>query len=103
MSVLLMLQKKINSSNITTPKIFGRTQSLMCLNRDDGTVIVDTANKQVKEIYEMLDVAIPTSFKLAEFKNDLITMLKEEECPPEKDDKKNKNKDKPIDVKKTST
>jgi hypothetical protein len=55
-------------SGISTCKLFGRTQSLMCTKKRDGTVIVEVANKQAREFYQTLKVKVPSSVDLSEFK-----------------------------------
>jgi len=65
---LLQLRKLLAESGISTCRLFGRTQSLMCTKKRDGTVIVEVANKQAREFYQTLKVKVPSSVDLAEFK-----------------------------------
>ena len=65
---LLQLRKLLAKSGISTCKLFGRTQSLMCTKKRDGTVIVEVANKQAREFYQTLKVKVPSSVDLSEFK-----------------------------------
>ena len=50
--------------------IIGKMQSLMCLN-DQGTLKVDTPNKQVKEIFANLKLSLPLTVPISEIKGEL--------------------------------
>lgn len=65
--VLLSLRKQMKDSGISTSEIFGRTQSLMCSRKKNGIVTVETPNKQVKEYYQLLGIAIPAHVNLKTF------------------------------------
>ena len=62
-TALLMLRKNLCQSGLSTSEIFGRCQSLMCCRRKDGTITVETPNKQVKEYYKLLGFSVPAHVK----------------------------------------
>ena len=53
-------------------KLIGKTQSLMCMKKADGTIMVEVPNKQVRQFYKDLDITVPTSFKLEQFRASTI-------------------------------
>ena len=63
----LMIQKKLDGSKIAMTRLFGQTQSLMCMKTNDGIVRVETANKQTKNAFKALGVTIPSNFRLQDF------------------------------------
>ncbi len=52
--------------------MIGKSQSLMCTKKKDGTVIVETPNKQVKNLYEDLKVRIPSSIDVKQFAEETL-------------------------------
>jgi len=72
--VFLQLRKMLSGPGISTCKLIGKTQSLMCLKKRDGTVLVEVPNKQVKKFYHELRVKIPSSVSLVKFKSDLLRL-----------------------------
>ena len=71
---LLPLRGMLSGSGISTCKLIGKTQSLMCTKRKDGTVIVEAPNKQVKEFYHQLKVKVPSSLSLETFKTETLNL-----------------------------
>ncbi len=69
---LLQLRKTLTGPGISTCKLIGKTQSLMCTKKKDGTVIVEVPNKQVKEFYKDLKVKVPSSVDLKTFKTETL-------------------------------
>jgi hypothetical protein len=59
---------------ISTCNLIGKTQSLMCTRKRDGTVIVETPNKQVKEFYKELREEVPSSVNLETFKTGTLPL-----------------------------
>jgi hypothetical protein len=55
--------------------MIGKSQSLMCTKKKDGTVIVETPNKQVKNLYENLNVKIPSSIDIKQFAEKTIGLM----------------------------
>ena len=66
--ITLLLRKELNIGGHSLPEVFGRTQSLMCFRKQDGTVIVETPNKQVKEYYKALQIEVPASLNLKKYR-----------------------------------
>lgn len=64
---LLFLRKKLKESGYSISEIFGRCQSLMCCRRPNGDVLIETANKQVKNYYKLIDVDVPTRIKTGQY------------------------------------
>ncbi len=69
---LLQLRKRLTGPGISTCKLIGKTQSLMCMKKRDRTVIVEVPNKQVKEFYKELKVKVPSSVDLEKFKTETL-------------------------------
>lgn len=72
---LLELRKSLNPSGITVSSLVGKSQSLMCTRGRDDTIIVDTPNKDVKAIYQALDLTPPGSLSLEVFRKRVIEGL----------------------------
>ena len=49
----------MKQSGLSTSEIIGRCQSLMCSRKKDGTITIETPNKQVKEYYKLFKLTIP--------------------------------------------
>jgi hypothetical protein len=43
----------------------------MCCRKKDGTVTIETPNKQVKEYYKLLELTVPAHVKESTFKKDI--------------------------------
>lgn len=71
--VILMLRKEIDASGYSISELFGRTQSLMCF-KDGDKVIVETPNKQTKNLYAVTGVSIPSSVSLKQIKQKYLLM-----------------------------
>jgi len=71
---LLQLRKTLSEPGISTCKLIGKTQSLMCTKKKDGTVIVEVPNKQVKDFYQELKVKVPPSVSLKTFKTETLKL-----------------------------
>ena len=62
-TTLLLLRKCMKQSGLSTSEIIGRCQSLMCSRKQDGTITIETPNKQVKEYYKLFKLTIPAHVK----------------------------------------
>lgn len=71
---LLQLRNMLSGPGISTCKLIGKTQSLMCTKKRDGTVIVEVPNKQVKDFYHELKVKVPASVNLETFKAEILKL-----------------------------
>ncbi len=76
---LIEMRKAVKKNNTGSCKvrsitsIIGKTQSLMCRkNAKNNTIIVETPNKQTKEAYSALKIAVPGSIKINEFKKKIL-------------------------------
>ena len=56
-------RKYMRQSGLSTSEIIGRFQSLMCCRKKDGTITVETPNKQVKEYYKLFGFNVPAHVK----------------------------------------
>lgn len=68
----LQIQSKLTKTEISFPKMIGRTQSLMCVKSKNAYVLVETPNKQVKEIYQELKVDLPAHVNLPIFREEIL-------------------------------
>jgi hypothetical protein len=57
---------------IPTCSLIGKSQSLVCLKKANGTVVVDTPNRQVRQYFKELDPKVPTSLELNKFMKETI-------------------------------
>ena len=76
--VYLKIRKAISKIGLTMTKLFGRASSLMCTKKKDGTIIVEEANRQVKEIFKAVGIKIPSSLNLKEFEENYLMKPKKE-------------------------
>lgn len=65
-TTLLLLRKSMKQSGLSTSEIIGRCQSLMCCRKKDGTITIETPNKQVKEYYKLFGLTVPAHVKEGE-------------------------------------
>ncbi|MBQ9327360.1 MAG: hypothetical protein IJ225_02340 [Solobacterium sp.] len=70
--IYLQMRKKLTKIGISMTKLIGKTQSLMCMKKSDGLILVETPNKQVRQFYKDLGIEIPGSFKLSRFCTDTV-------------------------------
>ena len=70
--VYLKIRKALSGTGLSMSKLFGRASSLMCTRKKDGTVIVEEANRQVKEIFKAAGIRIPSSLDLEEFEESFL-------------------------------
>lgn len=68
--VYLKIRKALSGTGLTMTKLFGRASSLMCTKKKDGTVIIEEANRQTKEIFKTAGIKIPSSLSLEEFETE---------------------------------
>ena len=64
--------KKLSKAGLSTTKLIGKTQSLMCMKKSDGTILVETPNKQVRQFYQDMSITIPGCFMLDQFRRQTI-------------------------------
>lgn len=76
--VYLKIRKAISKTGLTMSKLFGRASSLMCTKKKDGTIIVEEANRQVKEMFKAAGIKIPSSLNLEEFEDNCLMKPKKE-------------------------
>lgn len=70
--ILIPLRKEINGKGKAATKLISKTQSLMCTRKRNGDILVDAPNKQVRELYEEMNVAVPSNIKVEQFKKKVI-------------------------------
>lgn len=70
--ILLEFRKQLQNSKTSVSSILGATQSLMCLKKLNGNVLVEAPNKQTKEAYLKLSTTIPSSIKLSSLKHKFL-------------------------------
>lgn len=68
--VLLTFRKDIGDrdNGYSIPSIFGKASSQMCFLDDNGLIVVETPNKQTKQMYSMLKVKPPMLLSLSEYR-----------------------------------
>ena len=76
--VYLKIRKALSGTGLSMSKLFGRASSLMCTRKKDGTVIVEEANRQVKEIFKAAGIRIPSSLNLEEFEENYLLKPRKE-------------------------
>ena len=77
--VYLKIRKAISKTGLTMSKLFGRASSLMCTKKKDGTIIVEEANRQVKEMFKAAGIKIPSSLNLEEFEENCLMKPKKKQ------------------------
>ena len=70
----LQLRKRLGPTGTSTTKMIGKSQSLMCTKKRDGTVIIETPNKQVKKLYADLKVKVPSSLDIKQFAEEILNL-----------------------------
>ena len=70
--IYLQMRKRLTKIGVSMTKLIGKTQSLMCTKKADGHIIVESPNKQVRQFYKDLDITIPSSIKLDEFRKTTV-------------------------------
>ena len=75
----LKIRKVISKTGLTMTKLFGRASSLMCTKKKDGTIIVEEANRQVKEVFKAAGIKIPSSLNLEEFEENCLMKPKKKQ------------------------
>ena len=70
--IFTQARNKINSKGKAATKLISKTQSLMCTRKRSGDIRVDEPNKQVRELYAQMEVAIPSHIKTESFLKNVI-------------------------------
>lgn len=70
--IFTQARNKINSKGKAATKLISKTQSLMCTRKRNGDIRVDEPNKQVRELYAQMEVAIPSHIKTESFLKNVI-------------------------------
>lgn len=70
--VFTPMRKEINAKGRAATKLISKTQALMCTRRRNGDISIEEPNKQVRELYEKMDIAIPSNIKVKKFMIDVI-------------------------------
>lgn len=65
--VILLLKKKLIPNGFSLPDFAGKPRSLMCCRNSEGIVNVEAPNKQVKELFRVLDIPIPGFLDLKDY------------------------------------
>ena len=65
--VILLLKKKLIPNGFSLPDFAGKPISLMCCRNREGIVNIETPNKQVKELFRVLEIPVPGSLNLKEY------------------------------------
>lgn len=65
--VILLLKKKLIPNGFSLPDFAGKPRSLMCFRNNDGIVHVETPNKQVKELFRVLEIPVPGTLDLEKY------------------------------------
>ncbi|MDY0289081.1 MAG: hypothetical protein RBR15_09690 [Sphaerochaeta sp.] len=71
---LQQLKEMLSTSGFSISELIGASQSLMCTRKRDGTVLVETPNKRVSELYHALKVEVPSSVSLERFKRETLEL-----------------------------
>ena len=74
--ILVPLRKEINAKGKAAVKLISKTQSLMCTRKRNGDILVDAPNKQVRELYEEMNIDVPSNIKVEQFKKKVIGISK---------------------------
>jgi transposase len=72
--VLIQARKKMGSIKLSSTKIIGTTQSLMCIKGKNGIVTVEPPKKQARLVYNMLKIKVPNIVDLSDFSKDVLLM-----------------------------
>ncbi|MBR4455500.1 MAG: transposase [Solobacterium sp.] len=70
--IFIQARALINSKGKAATKLISKTQSLMCTNKRNGDIRVEEPNKQVRELYEKMDVKIPSHIHTESFMKNVI-------------------------------
>lgn len=78
--VLLMMRKSLNEgkekkNKVGIPEILGKTSALMCSKARNNRIRVETPTKQAKLYYDALGIEVPHSFRIDEYKEELLRPL----------------------------
>lgn len=76
---LILMRKKVREGkrkeNVRSmTSIIGKSQSLMCFASKNGTITVESPNKQTKEAYKDLGITIPAHLKIADFRKRVLAL-----------------------------
>ena len=72
--IFLQLQKHLSKLNVSIPKLIGKTQALMYMKKQYGTIMVETPNKAVRLFYKDMGVKVPSSVDIQNFKNNILLL-----------------------------
>ena len=70
--IFIQARALINSKGKAATKLISKTQSLMCTKKRNGDIRVEEPNKQVRELYEKMDVKIPSHIHTESFMKNVI-------------------------------
>ena len=70
--VLLLVRKEMETTGVSTSRLFGKVQSLMCFKNHNEEIIVEAPNKKVKEYYKLLGISIPNYVDLKNEKSRIL-------------------------------
>lgn len=74
--IYVNLKEKINAKNKATSKLIAKSQSLMCFKKANGTIFIEKENRQVRQLYKDLDIAIPDYLNIEKFRKETLLIDK---------------------------
>ena len=77
--VYLKIRKALAGTGLTMTKLFGRASSLMCTLKKEN-ILIEVANKQVKDLFKAAKIDLPSSLNLKEFKTEYLFQPKTKEA-----------------------
>ena len=72
--ILLQARKKMGPVSLSSTKVIGATQSIMCIKGSNGIITVEPAKKQARQVYEALKIKVPSSIDLNKFVKEVLLM-----------------------------
>ena len=69
---LLLLMVRLSDTGISTTKLFGRVQALMCFRDRDGYAVVEIPTHQQREYCSRLKVELPARVRIEEYASHLL-------------------------------
>lgn len=72
--ILLQARKKMGPAHLSSTKVIGATQSIMCIKGANGIITVEPPKKQARLVYDALKVKVPSVINLKNFIEDVMLM-----------------------------
>lgn len=70
--ILLLIRKEMASTGVSTSRLFGKAQSLMCCLNQNKEVLVQVPSKKVKQFYKLLGIEIPDHVDLTKERQKIL-------------------------------